>query len=404
MCIIITETARYRIKIMKNMPQTDQTETRPAVPPAPNSSKIKLVVQNCLSRINIRGRSRNELIGIAAIIVAVLGVIVYLSSGGESREDKQAKRTMSHRSTARNTGSSNQVVKQFKDAMYSLYGHGRPMRSEYRSSSAYDKMEKAAAAGYSPAQYVHGWLLLHGWHASQVEGIKWLKKAAESNHVYAQEVLGMAYLKGIGTSVDKAKAVMWLKKAAAQNNVNASLELLDLYHRKEAVGMSEKEAIDIVVNLYNYGSLTDDENNLELLVKGTELPEGLKGPLRWIDHGDEAYIKRDERYKKEWATAVAYAKKGNVWGEYIYGEGMLVSSLKSEDSEERDEGLKYLEKAAAKGHVLALESLAHYYNNKGKISQASAMYHKLLDRLPVGAEVQADAWECWRGVAESEDD
>lgn len=55
----------------------------------------------------------------------------------------------------------------------------------------------------------------------EVEGIKWIRKAAERGHEGAQFHLGMLYEFGDHIQQDHAKAAMWYRKAAKQGNADA---------------------------------------------------------------------------------------------------------------------------------------------------------------------------------------
>lgn len=327
--------------------------------------------KNAISRLKTIKMSRNNIICISAIAAVVLGIFAFILMSGDSKWDKKYKQAMT------------------------LIFEADMSPSKYPSSHAYDLMEEAAEAGHAQAQLVHGFFLLEE-EESETTGAKWIKKAAEQNNVYAQELMGIVYMEGIGTSSNTEKAAMWLKKAADKKNLAAGLGLLKLYVDKEAGGvLDKKEATELALELYNYGMLTDNVDIIKILEKTKRLPDGVSRILTKI--GDERNIKEDKT--EEWRIARTLAEEGNAWGQYIYGKGLMDSH--SSSFEER-EGQKYLEKAAKQKHVMAELRLAKFYEYKKYRDKASDTYRKLLNRIPVGGETQFDAWKVWGGAVPGE--
>lgn len=311
------------------------------------------------------------LVLLGAAVVVALSVIAYMCIGGDKGNE------------------------QFKDAMYRVYGDHTFVWSEYRNSTAYKLMKEAAEAGHVQAQYVHGLILLKGNYDSQAMGVKWLEKAANKNHAYAQEILAEVYFKGTGTQADDNKAIMWLKRAAENKNLDACRKLLELYLKKKRVDISDKKAVDLAVYLYKCGYLPRDSEFwdgwkptyidfkiLELVEKGVELPVGLKDAAYGIDNESDS--------RNTWREIVCKLTiEGNAWAQYIYS--------RTNDSTIRE---KYLKKAANQGHVMAMISLIH----SSKQNDAAELYRQVLKQYRVSAEVQDAAWECWGGALTDEDD
>lgn len=326
--------------------------------------------KNAISRLKTIKMSRNNIICISAIAAVVLGIFAFILMSGDSKWDKKYKQAMT------------------------LLCEADMSSSKYPSSHAYDLMEEAAEAGHAQAQLIHGYMLMRR-SESEEAGFKWVKKAAEQNNIYAQEMLGIAYMGGIGTSRNTEKAAKWLKKAADKNNLEAGLWLLRLYVDKKAEGvLDKKEATELALKLYNYGVLTDDKDIIKILEKTKKLPDGL--PRVLIQLEDEEYIKKNKT--EEWRIARTLAEEENAWGQYIYGKGLV----DGDSSFEEREGQKYLEKAAKQKHVMAELRLAKHYEYKKDRDKASDTYHKLLNRIPVGLEAQIDAWKVWGGAVPGE--
>ena len=85
-------------------------------------------------------------------------------------------------------------------------------------STAYQKYESLAQAGYPEAQHLLARMYMKGLGVVQDGGkaITWYEKAAAQGDANSQTVLGWYYLTGRGVSTDYGQARRWLEKAAAQ--------------------------------------------------------------------------------------------------------------------------------------------------------------------------------------------
>jgi hypothetical protein len=86
--------------------------------------------------------------------------------------------------------------------------------------------ERAAASGHLDAQTTLGLLLFQN--GDQVEGIKWLKKAAEENEPRALLVYGTALYNGDGVTQDRMLGYVYVSRAAALGLVPARQTLSEL--------------------------------------------------------------------------------------------------------------------------------------------------------------------------------
>ena len=60
-------------------------------------------------------------------------------------------------------------------------------------------------------------------------------------HIYAQSLLGAAYLEGFGVSQDNKKAFEWSQKAAEQGHAEAQLNLAVMYNEGRGVAQDSKK-------------------------------------------------------------------------------------------------------------------------------------------------------------------
>jgi tetratricopeptide (TPR) repeat protein len=109
------------------------------------------------------------------------------------------------------------------DALYALglmYETGKSGQKDL--TKAMSLYKQAAATGKSiDAEYAVGRMILRGRGVPRdpVEGIKWLRKAADHGQVAAQYMMGAAYEAGWGVSPDLAEAYYWYRRSQAGDAV-----------------------------------------------------------------------------------------------------------------------------------------------------------------------------------------
>ncbi len=81
-----------------------------------------------------------------------------------------------------------------------------------------------------------------GLKKNESEGVQWLTKAANQDHLRAQHVLGSLHEEGLGVKQDMAKALEWYKKSANNGFAMAQHSLAILYDSGRGVTKDEKEA------------------------------------------------------------------------------------------------------------------------------------------------------------------
>lgn len=107
------------------------------------------------------------------------------------------------------------------------------------------RLQRLAEQGDSEAQIalVEAYLLGHrGAQKSDVEAVKWLRRAAEQGHALAQNDLGFMYTEGRGVTEDSVEAVKWYRKAAEQGYALAQYNLGGMYAKGEGVPENYIEA------------------------------------------------------------------------------------------------------------------------------------------------------------------
>ena len=106
------------------------------------------------------------------------------------------------------------------------YPKGEPM-SQYRLGTLLTN-EEYKYSGYNPK-----------------EGVKWLRKSAEQNYVYAQTALGVFYRDGFEDIVKQnlKEARLWFNKAAKQGDCVAQYALGEFFYNGSGVPENRKDAV-----------------------------------------------------------------------------------------------------------------------------------------------------------------
>ena len=117
-----------------------------------------------------------------------------------------------------------------KDDGQKLYEQAQSFFEEGKIREGYVFMEKAAEAGYPEAQFQLGCSIIEMKYNKPIEeGLMWMNKAAEQNHIFAINNLAMCYQMGEGVNVDYAKALSLLEKAASLGDMMAYYNIGQVY-------------------------------------------------------------------------------------------------------------------------------------------------------------------------------
>jgi hypothetical protein len=101
-------------------------------------------------------------------------------------------------------------------------------------SSSIIEDEMAAKSGDPEAQYLHGLRVIkRAWQQGEqfklVDGVKWIRLAAESGHLQAQSLLGRCYETGRGVIQDYTQAFIWYQRSAIAGSPVAMVRLARMY-------------------------------------------------------------------------------------------------------------------------------------------------------------------------------
>ncbi|HEY6007349.1 MAG TPA: tetratricopeptide repeat protein [Geobacteraceae bacterium] len=101
------------------------------------------------------------------------------------------------------------------------------------------------ADGGADAAYLLGIMYYRGdgVKADKAEAVRWLRRAADTGHVRAQNNLGMMYDKGDGVPQDQKEAAAWYRKAAEKGHAPSQFDLGLMYTNGEGVAKDHAEAV-----------------------------------------------------------------------------------------------------------------------------------------------------------------
>lgn len=108
------------------------------------------------------------------------------------------------------------------------------------------EMREWADRGDADAQFELGLRLItgEGIRKNEEEGVTWVRRAAEQDHLRAQHVLGSLYEEGVGVSQDLKKAQEWYRKAADLGFALAQFAVGLSYDLGRGVEVDKKEAAE----------------------------------------------------------------------------------------------------------------------------------------------------------------
>jgi len=152
-----------------------------------------------------------------------------------------------------------------------------------KPATALDKLTAMANAGDAKAEMLVGLKYTdgEGVPANQVEGAKWLQKAAAQNEPVAAYRLGTLFERGKGVPADAAKATHWYQVAAQAGNRKAMHNLAVAYAQGTGVQKNFMEAARWFSKAAALG-LSDSQFNLAVLYeRGLGVPQSLADAYKW---------------------------------------------------------------------------------------------------------------------------
>ena len=199
------------------------------------------------------------------------------------------------------------------------------------------------------------------------EAVRWLERAAKSNHTRAQGMLGLCHYAGRGVSLDFDKAAYWLARAAAKEDAIAQFSLARLYVKGQGVPRNLAKASELYLLAANQGHAAAQVDLGAAQEHGNGVPRDLESAAKWYNkaaqqglsvaqlnlgrmHATGHGVKQDYALATKWYAAAADQGLGRaqfLLGASLYlGEGVPQDFVKA---------YKWMNLAAAQGIEAAQE-------------------------------------------------
>lgn len=133
-----------------------------------------------------------------------------------------------------------------------LYQQAQEFFKQNKIREGYEMLEKSAQAGYAEAQFDLATAILEMKIDLPTEdGIKWMTKAAEQNHIFAINNLAICYQTGSAVKKDFGKAIDLLERAASLGDMMAYYNIGQSYFFGLGVEKDIKKALDYIQKAAN---------------------------------------------------------------------------------------------------------------------------------------------------------
>ncbi len=167
-----------------------------------------------------------------------------------------------------------------------------------------------------------------------VTALRLLGTLADQDNPYAERLLGIMYVKGLGVPQDYALGMRWLRLAADKGLPDAQNEVGFLYQQGQGVERNEAEAVKWFRLAADRGGLVVAQNNLaDSYVLGLGVPQDFGQAFKWYriaadqsssyaenvlgvayEHG--FYVAQDDAEAFRWYRRAAnkiYERPGSTW-------------------------------------------------------------------------------------------
>lgn len=266
---------------------------------------------------------------------------------------------------------------------HSLVAAVAPAVSTNRS---FADLRESAAKGDALAQRLvaNAYLSGEGVKKDLVEGVRWLRLAADQRDPVAQYVLGTLYDQGEGVPADLREAVKWYELAAAQGLPDAQYNLAICYSKGEGVA---KKDLKIACEWFRRAALQGDAQSQSRLglayISGSGVERDRAEAANWLRKAAYQDVATAQFYlgrlcqegqgvPQEFDVAAKWYRKAAIQGlaeAQFYLGTMLLEGTGIDRN--LSEGREWIEKAAAQGHQAAMQYLAQSRTNASATTATS---------------------------------
>lgn len=210
-----------------------------------------------------------------------------------------------------------------------------------------------------------------------------LKKAANKNHVKAQEELGKNYYTGDRLPSDKKKAKFWLNIAADQHSTFAKNMLVDISEKEQKAKQNiaakklqeENPALSTMFLAANNGDRISQYNLAKAYLNGSNgVKQNIKDAINWYNKAaNNGHIESQFSLGEIYLEGSLVDKNeiaGRKWLELAAEQGsstakILLSKLAKKSKQKENSSINILRQLAKSGEAEAQYTLAeHYFNGQ----------------------------------------
>lgn len=234
----------------------------------------------------------------------------------------------------------------------------------------------AAARGSASAQVLLAVMYKHGdggYNKNEQQAAYWYEKAAEQGNPYAQMALGDIYEQGSGVSKNLKVAADWREKSAKRGNVQAQLKLGKMYMAGAGVNKDINQA-EYWLNRAAVAGNSEAQFELNKLYRNPDWPkhnsavandwlaksaaQGYEDAVAFAHFFEHLGFEAKEDLSQRSPHISKLAIDGDAEAQY-----QLAMRYEHGLGEKHDnaQAMYWLKLAANQGHVMAIQSLIHIY-------------------------------------------
>jgi TPR repeat protein len=169
--------------------------------------------------------------------------------------------------------------------------------------------------------------------ADYVTALRLLETLVDQNNPYAERMLGIMYIKGLGVPQDYAMGMRWMRIAADRGLADAQNEVGILFQQGWGVARNEAEAAKWFRLAADQGSVIAQNNLADMFAQGRGVPQDLREAFKWyriaadqsssyaenvigVAYEQGLFVAQDHVEAFRWYRRAAnkiYDRPGNTW-------------------------------------------------------------------------------------------
>ena len=166
-----------------------------------------------------------------------------------------------------------------------------------------------------------------------VKALQLLETLVDQDNVYAERMIGIMYIKGLGVPQDYGMGMRWMRIAADKGLVDAQNEVGIMLQQGWGVARSEAEAVKWFRLAADQGSVIAQNNLADIFAQGRGVPQNLAEAFKWyriaadqsssyaenvmgVAYEQGLYVGQDYAEAFRWYRRAAnkvYDRPGNTW-------------------------------------------------------------------------------------------